>query len=56
MVDVTGEVAARAAVNRPLGIYSKEIFPIALFDFFVGDKRANILNDAPTFRDRFSGK
>ena len=35
VIDITGDVAARAAVDRPPRIDAKEILPVTLFHFFV---------------------
>lgn len=35
VVDVAGNIAARAPVNRPLGVDSKKIFSASSIDFFI---------------------
>ena len=56
MVDVAGDVAARAAVNRPLGIHPKEILATTFFDFFIRNARTRIFGDSLTFGNRLQSK
>jgi len=56
MIDVACEVAARAPINRPLGIYAEEILAVTLIDFFIRDARPGVLDDSFTFGNRFQGK
>ncbi len=49
VVDVAGGVAARAAVNNPLGINPKKVLPGTSFLYFiVRDERAGVLDDPLT--------
>ncbi len=53
MVNIARSIAARAAVNRPLRIDLKEVFPAPFIHFFVRDKGAGIFDDTLTLGDRF---
>ena len=56
MVDIACEVAARAAVDRPLGVHSEEILAITFVDFFVRDAGTCVFDDSFAFRNRFQSK
>src|SRR5688572_27940859 len=56
MIDVACEVAARAAIDRPLGIYAEEILAVTLIDFFIRDAWPGVLDSSFTFGDRLQSK
>ena len=55
MIDITGDVAARAAVNRPFCVYPKVVLAVAAFDYFVGNQWPEIFNDSLALGNRFEG-
>ena len=56
MVDVARDVAARAAVDRPLGVHPEEILAITFIDFFVRDARTCVFDNSFAFGNRFQSK
>lgn len=55
MIDITGDVTARAAVNRPFCVYAKVVFAVAAFDYFVGKQRSEVFNKSFALGNRFDG-
>ena len=56
MIDVACDVAARAAVDRPLGVHPEKILATAFFDFLVRYAGTRVLDDSFTFGNRFQSK
>jgi hypothetical protein len=46
MIDIPRDVAAGTAVNRPLRVYAKEVFPVSSFELVVRDQRAGVFDNA----------
>jgi hypothetical protein len=49
MIDVTGDVRPRTAINRPLLIDAKKVFAVTAFGYLVEDERPYIFNNALVF-------
>ena len=56
MVDVPCDVAARTAVDRPLGVHPEEILATTFFDFFVRDAGTRIFDYSFAFGNRLQSK
>ena len=51
VVGIARDVVAAAAINRPPGVYSKEIFAVALVNNLIGKIRSGVLNDSSSLWD-----
>src|SRR5437588_9165424 len=56
MIDVTRNVSARASIDRPFLVDTKEIFAAARLDFFVGNERPEVLDDSFAFGNALRSK
>jgi hypothetical protein len=46
VIDITRDVAAGTAVNRPLRVYSKEVFAFSALELFVRNTRAGVFDNS----------
>jgi hypothetical protein len=56
VIDIPRNVAAGTAVNRPLRVYSKEVFAASSINFFIRNKRAGVFDNAFTLWNWLNGE